>query len=796
MDRLSNRCLSGASRLASQLLLLCCVTFLALQTKPVSAQNWISHTSLRQVVDIASSEDAIWAATTGGVFRYGVSSGEISRFTTTEGLFGLNIRALAYDPINRSVWVGYQDGVLDKIDVDNGVVRPFLDIQRATQFPMRDVRNMRITGDTLIVATGFGVVLFDVTVGEVLETYVGFGTALSANAVNDIAISSAPDGVRRLWVATNGRVASAPLNLPNLQDPSVWTVETIGIGNDEVTSVAGFGNTIYAGTENGLYVRDVSGAFNLMGVTDGRVDVLLPQGDVLIGIEESRFLLIQSPDVARIVGSAGLRTLQNAVTGPDGKLWIGDNIEGLLAFEPFNTGTTAPTLARESFFPDGPFDGQFTQLTFDRDNNLWLGGIPGADRGFYKLDPEGNWTNYNIRFFADLVGRPTSYQTVHADAQGSFWVGSVGGGVVQVDPNGELFFFDDTNTTLTEAIAAPGSGFTIVRGISSEPDGTVWVANTGGSQALHARILDGTWFGFNAVGGQAITYERIFVDSFRQKWIVTVSLNNLQRREGLIVLDTGTSLEDTSDDAFRYFSDAGSNGQGLPGTSINGIAEDKSGRVWLATDEGLAYFANTGIVAQDQNSIAIWPRRADPQPGESQFLFFGLKINDVTVDPANNLWVATDAGVWYVEEADLGFRDVLNYTAENSPLLSNVVLSVAVNEVTGEVFFSTDLGLISLQGDATAPAAEKQDLFVYPNPVLISETGDPEIFIEGLLDETDVSILTPAGTLVTSIEARGGRVRWNGRDRNNELVPSGVYLVVAVDENGDGAAYGKVAVIR
>ncbi len=194
--------------------------------------------------------------------------------------------------------------------------------------------------------------------------------------------------------------------------------------------------------------------------------------------------------------------------------------------------------------------------------------------------------------------------------------------------------------------------------------------------------------------------------------------------------------------------------------------------------------------------MPIWPLRASRAPGESQFLFFGLKINDVTVDPANNLWVATDAGVWYVEEADLGFQDVLHYTSDNSPLLSDVVLSIAVNERTGEVYFSTDLGLISLQGDATTAVAKKQDLFVYPNPVRIEGTADPEFFIEGLLEETDVSILTPAGSLVASIEARGGRVRWNGRDRNNNLVPSGVYLVVAVDQNGDGAAYGKVAVIR
>ena len=687
----------------------------------VSAQEWQAHTSLRQIVDLAATDDAIWVATLGGVYRYEINSGTISRFTTTEGLFGLNIRAISYDRANRSVWVGYQNGVLDKIDIDNAVVRPFLDIERASQFPQRDIRRMRVTGDTLVVATGFGVVLFDVTAGEVLETYVGFGTSLSSNPVNDFTITNAPDGIRRLWVATSGKVASAPLDLPNLQDPAVWSVELIGLGTPEVTSIAGFGNTIYAGTENGLYVREDTGAFRLMDVTENQVDVLVPMADVLLGLETTRFVTVQSPDAAQGVGSAGLRNLRAALLGPDGKLWVGDHEEGLSSFEPIPAGASSASIVKESFFPSGPFDGQFTQLAFDTENNLWLGGIPGADRGFYRLDTEGSWTNYIKRFIPELVGRPTSFQTIHPDRQGSFWVGSVGGGLVQIDANEEITFFDPTNSTLTEAISAPGTGFTIVRGISSEPDGTLWVANTGGSQALHARLLDGSWQSFPAVGGTAITYERIFVDSFRQKWIVTVSLNNLQRREGLLVLDTGSSLEDTADDAFQYFNESGGNGQGLPGTSINAIAEDKSGRIWLATDEGLAYFVNTGIIAQDPNSVAIWPLRASRQPGESQFLFFGLKINDVTVDPANNLWVATDAGAWYVEEASLGFQDIAHYTTENSPLLSNVVLAIEVNAQTGEVFFSTDLGLISLQGDATAPVAKKQDLFVYPNPVQIGK---------------------------------------------------------------------------
>ena len=435
-------------------------------------------------------------------------------------------------------------------------------------------------------------------------------------------------------------------------------------------------------------------------------------------------------------------------------------------------------------------------IEFDDEGNLWLGGIPGADQGFYKLDPDGNWTSYIKRFFSDLEGKFTRFEFIHTDSQMSVWAGSFGSGLVQVDQGGELNFYDDTNSPISGTQGIQDPSFELIRGISSEPDGTLWVSNTGARQPLHLRLLDGTWHSFFSALGSAITYERLFVDSFRQKWIVTVRTNNLQSRVGLLVLDSGDDITDASDDAFRYFSEEGGNGQGLPNTVVNAIAEDNSGRIWVGTNEGPAYFVNTGIVALDQNAVPIWPLRASRQEGESQFLLFGLKVNAITVDPANKLWIGTDIGAFYVREADLGFEIETQLTTQNSPLLSDVILSIAVDERTGDVYFSTDQGLISVKGESIAAANDTQDLFIYPNPVRIQEVGDPNIIIEGLVDETIIRILTASGSLVARLEARGGRVRWNGRDLNDNLVPSGMYIVAAIDQNGSDTAYGKVAIIR
>ena len=167
----------------------------------------------------------------------------------------------------------------------------------------------------------------------------------------------------------------------------------------------------------------------------------------------------------------------------------------------------------------------------------------------------------------------------------------------------------------------------------------------------------------------------------------------------------------------------------------------------------------------------------------------------IAIDPSNRLWIATNEGVYLLQERN-GFERVEFFTAENSPLFSDVIVTVAVDGRTGVVYFGTDQGLISFRGDAINPVSTKRDLFVYPNPVRITDGATPEIFIEGLVEATEVKVVTVHGEVVAEFSARGGRVQWDGRDRNQRLVPSGIYLVVAVGQNGEGTAFGKVAVIR
>jgi hypothetical protein len=224
------------------------------------------------------------------------------------------------------------------------------------------------------------------------------------------------------------------------------------------------------------------------------------------------------------------------------------------------------------------------------------------------------------------------------------------------------------------------------------------------------------------------------------------------------------------------------------------MVEDNDGLVWIGTDKGLAFMINFGIVARDPGAAPIWPQLADRTQGT--FLLNGIKINDLAVDPANRLWVATDEGVSVVQEVEGGYELAETYTDRNSPLFSNVVVAIEIDPTTGRVYMATDQGLISVESDAIAAQEQVEDLKVYPNPVRIRDGIEPSIYVDGLVDETDLRVVTLDGELIARMETRGGRARWDGRDITGDFVSSGVYLVVAVGRDGQGAAYGKVAVIR
>ncbi len=767
--------------------------FLTFASASAQVTAWTAHTSMRRVTDVTVAPGGVWASSTGGVFRVSSDGVLDGTLTAVQGLHAVGGSTIEFDHERSVVWLGYSDGVLDRIDAQDLSVTSFLDLTRATQFTRKGINRIVVNGDSLLLCTDFGVVVFDSEKGEVRDSYTKFGAFAPATAAHDIVVAPDESGVKSFWVATDAGLAIAPVDSPNLQDPSQWSTEVPPIVS--VRSIAVFDDQVYVGTASDAYIRE-AGGFRSLGLGVEPVGQLDPAGDLLIGRTDTRVLVIGSDGSVSHFAIDGFSAPER-VQRVDGRLWIADFGGGLLTLPLPEAGTTTPQGIEQQFIPAGPYNSVFSDL-FASDGTLWAGGLLGGGNGFHRLAPAGVWSDYVDGLVSELQGR-SSFTNVSVDSEGNGWAASEGSGVAVVTVEGAIEVFNESNSSLRSVTGFPG--FVITGGIAGDDNGGVWATTRGSSTPLHYRSADGEWAGLPPMVGEGLTsnstaYGKIFIDSFGQKWIIVREESSFGLVKGLAVLDTGLSPTDPSDDSFRFFGNRGGGGQGLPSRSVKAVVEDRDGLVWVGTDEGLAFFVNTGVVARDPNAVAIWPQRADRSEGA--FLFLGLPVNDLAVDPANRLWIATNDGVRLIQPAEGGYEELLHLTKDNSPLLSDAVLSVEVVADRGEVFLATAEGLVSAQIDAVTAAQNVRDLFVYPNPVVLGESGmaQEQVTIEGLVDETRMSIVTALGRVVATITTRGGRAVWDLRDNDGAVVPSGVYLVIAVGENGEGTAFGKVALIR
>ncbi len=118
------------------------------------------------------------------------------------------------------------------------------------------------------------------------------------------------------------------------------------------------------------------------------------------------------------------------------------------------------------------------------------------------------------------------------------------------------------------------------------------------------------------------------------------------------------------------------------------------------------------------------------------------------------------------------------FNTSNSPLLSNNIFSLAINQITGEIWIGTDRGIQVYRSTATGA----NDNFVtvptvYPNPVTKDYTG--LVAIKGLARDARVKITDLSGRLVFETFANGGQAVWDRKDYLGNEVSSGIYLIFA-----------------
>ncbi|MBQ8154393.1 MAG: Por secretion system protein [Prevotella sp.] len=225
------------------------------------------------------------------------------------------------------------------------------------------------------------------------------------------------------------------------------------------------------------------------------------------------------------------------------------------------------------------------------------------------------------------------------------------------------------------------------------------------------------------------------------------------------------------------------------------VCEDKEGNIWVGTDKGPFYLTVNEMTDPSLGIIQYKVPRKDDS-GYADYLLDGIEITNIAIDGGGRKWFGTSSNGVYLISADNNDQ-LQHFTMENSPLLSNNIESIAINQQTGEVFFGTDKGLCSYISDATEPteSMDNDNVYAYPNPVDFNNFSGL-ITITGLTLNADVKITNAAGFLIAEGRSNGGLFTWDGKDKKGNRVASGVYNVITATQEGKKGTVCKIAIIR
>jgi hypothetical protein len=734
------------------LLLLVAGSFVAKGQNDIPPGTWRMHFSYNHLNAIVVTEEAAYGAAEGGVMRLDKSDYSITTITGINGLVGAGPTAMAFYSQKNLLLIGHDDGNVTLIQ--DGTINLFDRLSTSNSISgSKKINHIYLSGALAYVSADFGIVTFDLNQLEVKETYRDLGLNGVKLKINEAIVFN-----DSIFAATELGVIGGSLSATNLLDYRNWKRYDQEDLAQDITSITTFNNNLYVAIDlSGIYMLE-NGAWVKQVYLDGEslVAVSGNSNGLLISTGNSVFEVDAGNEIYEV--SSGLITEPSmAIRDDSGRFWVADKNNGLVSDV---SGTF------ESFKPNGPSSNLPWRLVMDDSDLINIHGgynvsrLPSGTESSVNIFSNGQWSTKTTGLPADISD--------FISTGGVEYVSSFGHGLEQISSTGSIVF-DETNSPLTNANPPGRNVFvTSIAGSFAE----LWVANYDSDTPLHLLKEGQQWESFVFPIVQTSFPQEIEVDADGRVWM----LIDPTRGGGVFVYDNKQQQS-------VYLSNGTGQG-GLPVPDVRSIAFDRDGQVWLGTSQGVAYFTSPG-------SVFNTPVDAILPIYENRFLLRDETVTSIAIDGGNRKWMGTKNGAWLFDAH--GEKLIYNFNTDNSPLPSNHIADIAVNNISGEVFFSTDRGLVSFRSDATSGAPDFQHVKVFPNPVTRDFGG--MVTINGLYTDARVKITDIAGHLIWETRANGGTASWNVRQLNGSRVGTGMYLIFSSTEDGAEKHVGKIAVI-
>lgn len=764
----------------------------------LSAQNdvtvgqWKTHFSYSEGVDLLRAENAIYVATSNTVFTLDLTDGLYTRLGVTEGLSDVGISHIHWDDKSKTLLVCYANSNMDLYS--DGQFYNLSDLYRKQMTGDKSLYAACIADSKAYLACGFGIMVVDMKKRYIQDTW--FFSKDSKNlAVKDVCLKG-----DTLFAATAQGIFYNTLDNRKISQFSTWVkVVSQGLPDSmETERLETYGDVVYAVRAASVDMDTVwesDTAYRLEPHPRSNSFYAYEKGrwrpDTLFGYEEVRNVRVSNSclvvtfwnkaSVYRRTGDGGLvRLIEfgspqpcNALYGDDGYIWIADAEEGLVR----QLWTDLPAYYR--------MEGPLTDGVWAMDANRsalavihsapHIGWVPRWSQILLSTYDGSQWNNARVDFsYSDGMD-----VLLTSSKASECYITSYVNGLVKVREGQVVAAFDSSNSTLE-----PYYGNVRCTRMAMDSNANLWVLNPFAAYPLSMLTPKGEWYHYNIQYASGTLMGSLLVDSRGWIWMTG------HRETSLLILDPNGTPTNTSDDRLVMLNTTLTEETGAF-SFIYALAEDKDGEIWLGTDRGIKIYYSPSRLLDYPSTLPYAPRVS--MDSLTELLLYHETVTCIKVDQGNRKWVGTEnAGLFLLSED--GETELLHFTKENSPLISNNIRDIAILGSTGEVFIGTDKGLESFRYTATDPEADYTALKVFPNPV--REDFDGLVSISGLVDDSEVKITDTKGGLVYRTRSNGGTAVWDGRRFDGSKAATGVYFVHASDASGKIRGKGKILLIK
>lgn len=743
------------------------------------SNSWEDFYSYNNVKDFIKVGDEIFAISDNAFFTYNLLSGETNKKSSINGLSGESTSSICNSKKFNKTIIGYENGLIEIID-KNGNIIVAKDIENFNYSGSKKINDIFEFENKIYIATSFAIVVYDIEKLQFGDTYF-IGNQSSEIYINQITVFE-----NKIYAATENGVYSANISNPNLIDYNNWTHYFSGNFN----TIEVFNNQLYAGNNRTLYkiqnnalvsikvysqpILDLKASLNFLTVATSKVVYVIDNDN----IEQIKYTSVASNPYFFNVNTAFYE---------DESLLIGTVEFGILKSNKSDLENF------QEIHPEGPYSNYPFSISV-KNNNLWV--VFGSyDQAYTPLGKRfgishfnsNNWVNipYKNLNLNDLVN-----VTFDPLIENKVYISSWGGGMLVVENDQVLTHWNHLNSGLEKLVYSNPNYVSIrINGSAFDAQGNLWIANAWVDKRLKKYATDGVWSSFDmssVITNSAYGLNELIVDNLNTVWVGS-------RRNGVLVFnENGNRKKALTTEQFK-----GS----LPDLNVRTLQMDKSNRLWIGTLGGLVVLYNANNVF-DNNTM-----NAEPviflENGVPKKLLGEEVLNSIAIDGADNKWFGSVTG-GALQTNPNGTITLKSFNTDNSPLPSNNILKIAIDNNSGKVYFATDKGIVAYKSNVAAYGDNLPEVYAFPNP---STKNNNVITIDGrngahLPNKTNVKILDTAGNLVyeTNVkegqELYGGKVIWNKTNLAGKKVASGIYIVLLTANEGLETAITKIAIIN